>query len=340
MRTLALIACMMVLVASAGASPTGNRFIPPAKEGSGDGASDTREGGESYEDAFVIPGDLGGGWYSDSGATCDNRDDVTPNCGLSYAPDVVYQLTPDTDNWLQIDLCGSGYDTILEIQDGIGVPIGCNDDYCGLQSGLVGVPVVAGHTYYIIVDGYGSNCGSYVLTIFSMHCDIWCEPDMMLEGEPDCGTDYVDSYNGGCNSDPYVFQPVWGNPDGTLVICGNYGTYSFHGWSYRDTDWFEITGTGEVATATIIGAYDTQLIFIYGADCAYPQYDLLVAPMCEYGTLARMLDPGAIAWIWVGSAGFSGVPCGSHYVLELEGISPGCSPTANDTWGEIKSVFR
>ena len=49
---------------------------------SGDQMGDTREGGESWNDAIVIrylP-------FSDTGATCDNVDDITLPCAASNAP--------------------------------------------------------------------------------------------------------------------------------------------------------------------------------------------------------------------------------------------------------------
>jgi len=165
MRSLLFSALFLGLVSSASAVDTGNRLIPPAKESTGDGMSDTREGGESYDDAYVIPPLSPGDSWSDSGATCDNQDDVIPSCAYSLAPDVVYVVTPAANVDVTIDLCGSEFDTVLEIQDGIGVPYACNDDYCDLQSGIQGLDLLAGHTYYIIVDGYGSSCGTFTLNI-------------------------------------------------------------------------------------------------------------------------------------------------------------------------------
>ncbi len=167
MRTRMRPVLMAVVLMFCVSSPTlatdwGNKYIPPAKDTPGDGMSDTREGGESYADAILIPSLP----YSDTGATCDNRDDIMPSCAYySTAPDVVYAVTPSRDSYIDIDLCSSGYDTIVEVQDGAGAPIACNDDYCGLQSGIGYVVLQAGHTYYIIVDGYSAGCGSYVLDI-------------------------------------------------------------------------------------------------------------------------------------------------------------------------------
>jgi hypothetical protein len=311
------------------------------KDAVGDGMADTREGGETYADAYVIPGDIPGNYWTDSGATCDNRDDIMISCISGTAPDVVYSLSPAEAMDLTIDLCGSGYDTGMEIQDGIGVPLMCNDDYCGLQSGFAHAILSPGHTYYIIVDGYSTACGSYVLNITrNQPCILTCPPGAAQEGEPMCGTDYVDMYNGGCNSTPYVFQPLCGSPEGTAVLCGKSGTYTYYGYSYRDTDWFSVTGTGGIMTATCVAEFPLQFIFIYGADCSYIQYLLATADQCEYCVLGRVVGAGVEAWMWVGASQFSGISCDSDYILEMAGITPGLSPANDSNWGEIKNLFR
>jgi hypothetical protein len=340
MRWLAVSMLLVALAAPVLAQvTTGNCQVLPPK-GGGDGASDGREGGESYADAIVITYLT----YTDTGATCDNVDDVTPSCAFSNAPDVVYAFTPPTDVAVSVDLCGSSYDTILEVQDGIGVPIACNDDYCGVQSGIDFVPLTAGHTYYFIVDGYDTSCGSYVfnLVVYGPTCQLECPEGGLQEGEPECGDGYVDSYNGGCNSTPHVFQPVWGSEEGTAVLCGKSGTYHYLDWEYRDTDWYEVFGTGLPLEATLIGEFDVQLILIYGADCDDLQYILVTAPGCESCALSHVVDSGAKAWIWAGPAGYTGVPCGADYLLELTGITPGViSPVGQPpSWGEIKRCFR
>jgi hypothetical protein len=341
MRWLVLCTLVLCVASSAWAVNTGSKYVMPVKDNVSDGMADTREGGETYADAYVIPGDVPGDFWTDSGATCDNRDDITLTCASSMAPDVVYQFSPTADMDLTIDLCGSGYDTALEIQDGIGVPIMCNDDYCGVQSGFAHALLNTGHTYYIIVDGFSSNCGSYIINVQrNQPCILECPAGAAQEGEPPCGTDYVDNWNGGCNSSPYVFQPICGTAAGTAVICGKSGTYTYFGFSYRDTDWFSVFGTGGVMTATCVAEFPLQFIFIYGANCSYIQYLLATADQCEYTVLGRVVGSGVEAWMWVGPNQFSGVPCDVDYILQMEGIQPGVTPVEGSNWGEIKNLFR
>ena len=73
------------------------------------GTPDGREGGETVDTAFPIlslP-------FSDTGNTCDNIHDYDEACPYmgSDSKDVVYSFTPGTDLSIDVDLCGSSYDT-------------------------------------------------------------------------------------------------------------------------------------------------------------------------------------------------------------------------------------
>ncbi len=170
--------------------------------------------GDTIEEAWVIPTLP----FSDTGGTCEFVNDYAEWCPYtgSWAPDVVYAYTPSNDYYIDIDLCYSLYDTqvyVYENEYTPGNPYACNDDYYWAEpcfiysSAIIGLPIYSGNTYYIVIDGYGGDCGTYTLDMWDhpMH-PLGCPPGSLEEGEPDCGTDYVDEYNGGCNSVEPVFQ--------------------------------------------------------------------------------------------------------------------------------------
>jgi hypothetical protein len=114
--------------------------------------------------ATVVPGVP----YNDTGTTCGYLDDYQ-TC-YNTAPDVIYEFTPTVTTLYHVSLCaGTSYDSKLEVRSGGLCPGSfqecCNDDYCGLQS-QCDVILTASVTYYIIVDGYSSYCGNYVLDIW------------------------------------------------------------------------------------------------------------------------------------------------------------------------------
>ncbi|MFH1336624.1 MAG: hypothetical protein ABII96_08925, partial [Candidatus Zixiibacteriota bacterium] len=201
-----------------------------------------KQGGETCASATVISSLP----YSVTGTTggyTNDYDEVCPYTG-STAPDVVYSYTPSSNITVDIDLYGSYYDTKVYVYQGTcenAYLVACNDDYYSdYTSAIFGLSLSAGYTYYIVVDGYGTSYGDYVF-LLSEHqdCDVICPPEGIQEGEPVCVDEYVDNYNGGCNSNPVVFQTI----DCNTTICGTSGTYLYTGLNYRDTDWFRVVIT-------------------------------------------------------------------------------------------------
>jgi hypothetical protein len=118
--------------------------------------------------AACVEGDLGSvvGPAVASGSTVGHGDDVPVQGCAGGAEDAVWTWTaPYTGTWV-FDLAGSSYDTVLAVRDGGcgGVELGCNDDAGGSASQLA-VPLSVGQTIAIVIDGYGSSSGSYVLGI-------------------------------------------------------------------------------------------------------------------------------------------------------------------------------
>jgi len=152
--------------------PKTNRHV-----GAQPGTPDGREGGETIGTAFPI-NNLP---FLDTGNTCDNLNDYEEACPWSsLSPDVVYSFTAGFTGGIDIDLCGSLYDTKVFVYEGEytpGFPLACNDDFyysdpCGTYvSFLENIPVTAGQIYYIVVDGYAGDCGDYFLGISEYRTD-------------------------------------------------------------------------------------------------------------------------------------------------------------------------
>ncbi|HCH62286.1 MAG TPA: hypothetical protein DFR83_05740 [Deltaproteobacteria bacterium] len=79
---------------------------------------------------------------------------------------MVYTWTAPSSDIYSFDLYGSAFDTGLYILDAsCAAELQCNDDYNGYQSAL-SLNVAAGSTYQIVVDGFDSDEGNYVLSIY------------------------------------------------------------------------------------------------------------------------------------------------------------------------------
>ena len=75
------------------------------------------------------------------------------------------------DGLVNITLCnGSDYDTKLFVYQDMhtpGAPYACNDDECpGYVSELMNLQLALGHTYYICIDGWSSDCGNYIIDMW------------------------------------------------------------------------------------------------------------------------------------------------------------------------------
>jgi len=297
------------------------------------------EGGEGFGDAAAIS--VGG---ADAGYTCDNFDDISlTTCGYGYgSPDVVYSVSGSTG--YIISLAGSDYDTMVGVFNSAGAELCCNDDYFGLQSYLECCGLNASERYYIVVDGYAGACGNYYISVNDCEgggCVVDCPAGAFLEGEPDCGTDYYDSFNGGCNS--VGFQEVCPTDGNHATVCAKSGTYTYFGLSYRDTDWFVVYGNDGVVGVTMNGEFYTQLIVIGPpADCNLSVYQYAQSPECVVSPVVSSgyATQGTPVWVWGGAAQFNGIPCGSDYVLEIDNIW--CINTATEpaTWGTVKGLYR
>lgn len=303
-------------------------------------------GGETIGTAVPIgvPG-------ASSGNTCDNANDYDEACPYtgSTSGDEVYSVT-GVSGQITFDLCNSAYDTKIYIyENAAGNLVACNDDACNDPSGqpfrsLVScVNLNAASTYYIVVDGYFGDCGDYNLTTYAgIGCPIPCDPENCpagsgLEGEPVCGPNYIDSWNGGCNSVPPVFSSL-----GCNGVCGAGGNYNFNGLSYRDTDWYAVTlPVGCNITVSLCASFESQLAIIDGsAGCA----GFFLTCGSVFGTAGTTVSCGPVpvtsaTWIFVATSAFAGVPCGSPYYLTV--ASECCTnATESTTWGGIKGLYR
>jgi len=322
---------------------------PPAMDDAAKGQAIS--GGETIGDAILIatlP-------FTAAGESCTYVDNYDVPCSYTAnAPDVVFAYTPASNMFLDIDLCGSAYDTKVFVLDGAENVLACNEDFygptdpCGgYVSRLKGLPVTGGQTVYIVIDGYGASCGTYQLDVSEfLPCVLTCNGDL-VEGEPTLRTNYVDRFNAGCNSvnGELLATTLEGDAAGELTFCGVSGFYS-DGEDHRDTDWFAITlgETGEVTW--YMNAEQSTLGYILELECPDPGvYGVIVGGPCTSRGLTIVGEPGDQIGLWVAPYGFTpplGL-IGSEYDYEftLSGLSPYRAVAVESvSWGAVKSRYR
>ena len=98
-----------------------------------------------------------------TGATPDAE---SGDCGASTAPGIWYSAVGNGGT-MSAGLCGSDYDTKISVFSGDCGALSCvasNDDSCGLQS-VAGWDSEDGVTYRILVHGYSTRSGNFILTV-------------------------------------------------------------------------------------------------------------------------------------------------------------------------------
>ncbi len=181
-------------------------------------------------------------------------------------------------------------------------------------------------TYWISVgpQGFGGvSCADadYVLAIeceCSAACEVTCPPGRQSENEPDCGPDYVDTTNPGCNGTPERFIDV---ACPSLQICGTSGTFLRSGSPFRDTDWFRFTLAEERRVTWRMRAEFPAFVRFVDLNSGCPgttvaDPGVVTVPLCTDTDLTACLQPGTWA-VQVFPQAFTGIPCGSVWIADM-----------------------
>jgi hypothetical protein len=116
--------------------------------------------------------------YADSGSTVGQVNDFTPPTGCSNfsstAPDVIYGFIPPYNGTFIFSLCGSRFNSVMFLRAGGDCPgtsaVACNDNGCNYGASEIRATLNAGVTYYLIIDGFRTVSGSYMLNITEAPC--------------------------------------------------------------------------------------------------------------------------------------------------------------------------
>lgn len=318
------------------------------------GTPDGREGGEDIATALIIA-DLP---FEDTGNTTDNKDNYDEVCPYSgsTSPDVVYAYTPTAEVLVCIDLCGSYYDTKVYVYENTytpGNPYACNDDWyvsaydpCGQYvSKIPELLLTAGNTYYIVVDGYLGDSGSYSIDVHETQPCVVAYPGepYVDEGEPDLYAGYVDNLNGGCTSVPPVYQFIdWIDETGCAHLWANSGWY-FSDPEYRwDVDVFIVTAEGGSMSFTVETEYYSAWMLVYDVfDCE--NLNIMLAESiqpCQPTTISWTADAETEFALAVLPVNTLPMTFTYHYTMEVCGHEYDVVSTETTTWGNLKSMYR
>nr|MBK7066951.1 hypothetical protein [Deltaproteobacteria bacterium] len=136
-----------------------------------------------------------------SGTTAGRSSQHTPpatctDMAAAVSPDAVYSWTAPYGGAFTFDTTGSAFDTMLTIRSGsyTGAVLGCNDDIVAgaEQASRLTVTLAAGQTVAIVVEGYGTNSGSFVLNASAGGVDAGGAGGVDAGGADPCGGVTID----------------------------------------------------------------------------------------------------------------------------------------------------
>ncbi len=161
-----------------------------------------------------------------------------------------------------------------------------------------------------------------------------CPPEGIIEGEPVCGDEYIDNYNGGCNSDPYVVQDIQCGD----IICGESGKYTLDTETKRDSDWFRVAVADySYLTWSVTAEFDSQVLIIYAGseDCTdYSTRAYALNEGCQVNEITDFYAYPGVYWLWVGPDSAAPLTeCGLKYMAELtcsDAPEPGTGDNCTD----------
>jgi hypothetical protein len=240
-------------------------FIPPP--------NNTCAGAINYSIGTSLSGVTAGGGAPDGSSTCGST---------GTAPDVWYRIVGTCGGLLNINTCGSSYDTVLSVHTACpgttANQVACNDDGfvtgCGIRDSNITFTATSGATYYVRVSGFSGLSGVFRLN-----------------------SQYVTAGSDDCDLAPTV-------GDGSYVV-GNCGATTDgpqeHGCSFCCSDyqvnndlWFRyVAGQCGTVTVTTCGnpGFDTKLA-AYNGGCPFGDDTAIAcnddAGCTPLGTLSRM----------------------------------------------------
>lgn len=267
---------------------------------------------------------------STSGAKID---DHVPVCGeIHTAPGAWYKVVGDGRRLTAGTCAFADYDSEVTVYCGDCSGLACvgangDDDACAPGASVTWCSE-AGTTYYILVNGFASEHGTFELSVTADGaCDDppSCAPCLVPpvgdpEGEPPCEDFGVDHFNAGCETSPPLFSTIACGQ----TISGESGTF----WKIErelgrvrgaDSDWYRfVLDEPSAVTAHIEAEFPARIGFSdLNGECQFGLFPSVDVDACEPGSVRTLLQPGVYA-VAVMPTVQQQVPCGARYNISLD----------------------
>lgn len=247
-----------------------------------------------------------------SDSTNNSTIDTPPSCGVSPSSAGVWFTAMGDGGIYTANTCnGTALDTRIYVYEGPCGSLGCvgsNDDDCGLQSSFTW-NTTNGTQYYILVTGFGTNTGTFNLTLDCISLPTNDQP---------------------CNADPLVFGTNTyahiGLTADSLEVNPGAGTgasncNSNDGWCSFELDvdnsaWFTFNAPASGSVTMYTDGFDSQLAMYTATDCN--DYNTFVT-IAGNDDSADDFDPGVN--IFGGGFSISCLVPGQTYYVQVDGFN-------------------
>lgn len=282
---------------------------------------------DCFSAPFLAPGGTTPGYTL---FALSDDDGSLPSCGPAPSGPGVWYRVSGNGRRLTASLCNSGtdYDSRLLIfcgdcEQGNLACVAGNDDgggTCGAAS-TASWCSQSGQTYSILVTGGSGSSGQFALALSTEsalcnnpagcdpNCAVTCPQGGIAEGEPECGTGYLDQFNGGCPIEGNFHRPI----SCGQTVCGKSGTFATGPGGTtlsRDTDWFRFTLMQQSVVTWKVRAEFPAQAFILNDDCGdIFAYAGESGNACQDLFAVATLEPGTYN-VFVSPQFFTGVDCG------------------------------
>jgi hypothetical protein len=165
-----------------------------------------------------------------------------------------YSFVPSESDCLEVTLnnAGTNFDAVLAVREDhcrLGPVVACNDDAAApaAASQLSALPVVAGRTYYVVIEGYDGATGDFELTVDSASGAAW-QRRLFLSDSPGPSSRHV----------------VASTYDSARAVTVLFGGYNVSGslddtWEWDGRWWWERTPAEQPPKRAMAAmAYDTE----------------------------------------------------------------------------------
>jgi len=237
--------------------------------------------------------------YTNSQNSCLFADDIANASG-----DVVYQFSVAETYSVTMSMCGASYDSYIWLYDSGFNQIGGDDDACGGPGASLLTQTVTPGTYYIVCEGYSTNCGNYTLDVYANPINAGtfnaCELVHYTDSKNTCG--YANEVAGLSNDVIYSFV-LGATQEVTMSLCTgtSYDSYIYlydAAYSLIGENDDACSGNSSSLTQTLIAGTYYLVVEGYGSNCGTYTLDLFVedaeAPVPALGVLPDINGPCSV----------------------------------------------